>query len=55
MTEEMSCNQCKYYDTEEEYCKALSCNPLNCDELPPCESSSINNKNNKGEENDRNY
>lgn len=34
---EESCNGCEYYDAEEDYCKALSCNPFNCDEPLPCE------------------
>jgi hypothetical protein len=35
---QIECSQCKYYNNEDNYCIALSCNTLNCDELLPCET-----------------
>ena len=32
------CSECKYYDDEDNYCVALDCNILNCDDPLPCET-----------------
>ena len=32
----MSCEECEYYDRDEEVCGAFECNGLECPELP-CE------------------
>jgi hypothetical protein len=36
--QQIECQQCKYYDTENINCTALDCNILNCDEPLPCET-----------------
>lgn len=33
----MNCEECEYYDLEEEYCKAFICAPGFCDDPLPCE------------------
>jgi hypothetical protein len=33
----MDCLKCKYYDTEDNFCKALECDIMNCEEPLPCE------------------
>ena len=33
----MECNKCAYYDKDEGYCMAFTCDPNQCDEELPCE------------------
>lgn len=33
----MDCNECEYYDKEDNYCTAFECNGIDCPQLP-CEA-----------------
>lgn len=33
----MECADCPYYDKEDDYCKYIACDGLDCDEQLPCE------------------
>ena len=37
MTDEINCENCKYYDKEGDYCTWITCDGLDCDEQLPCE------------------